>query len=98
MPIEGSYKRAEIMIKEPDPECIVAGELVLDKAKGELRREGNEGVSLTRTECRLLEAFLDHPGVILSHILLMRRVWNTDYVDDIDILYVYIHRLRKKLE
>lgn len=87
-----------------DPNLICAGDLFLDKSRREAWTIGDreaclrrKTVHLTKRECRLLEVLMSHPGEILSHELLMREVWNTDYLDDIQILYAYIHRLRRKM-
>ena len=70
-------------MKELNPEWVVGGEFVLNAAEGQLWRAGSEGVSLASTEWRPLEGSRSHPEAILSHSLLMRTGWNTDYVDGI---------------
>jgi len=87
-----------MMSERPGSELICAGELVLDKRRREVWREGDKRVHLTRRESRLLEVFMTHPGEVLSHEILMRQVWNTDYVGDIRIIYAYIHWLRRKMD
>ena len=62
-----------------------------------MEREG-DGVHLAKRESRLPGVFVAHPGEVLRHKVLMRVVWDTDYVDDIRILYAYVHRLRRKLD
>lgn len=74
-----------------------AAGLVLDRSTGELRGDGNEAVHLTEKECRLLGMLMTHSGHVLSHRLLMQRGWDTHYTDDLNVLYVHIHRLRGKL-
>lgn len=52
---------------------------------------------LTEKERRLLELLMTYSGNVLSHRLLMQRVWDTAYLDDLDVLYVHVHTLREKL-
>ena len=54
--------------------------------------------SLTPKECRLLALLMSNPDRVLSRKLLMKKVWNTDYLDDTRVLYVNICHLRKKIE
>ena len=53
---------------------------------------------LTHKECQLLALFMSNPDRVLSRKFLMHRVWNTDYLDDVRVLYVNICYLRKKIE
>ena len=86
------------MSERLSPEVIRAGELVLDKSRRVVWRGGYAEIHLTKRECRLLEVFMTHSGEVLNHEILMRQVWDTDYVGDIRVLYAYIHWLRRKIE
>ena len=55
-------------------------------------------VKLTPIEYRLLLELARNQGKIVSHKLLMERVWGSDYIDDVDFVKRYIYRLRQKLE
>lgn len=95
-----------------EADFVLLGDLILDRSRREIWRQGDreaclakhsygerrEAVHLTRRECQLLEVFMTHPGEILNHELLMQEVWDTKFMDDIRILYAYIHRLRRKME
>ena len=59
---------------------------------------GREAVSLTGTEYRLLCHLVRNAGQVMTHELLLARVWGREYTDEIDYLKVYISRLRGKLE
>ena len=85
------------MSERLDSEFVFAGDLILDEPRREVWI-GDEEVHLTKKECRLLWVFMTHPGKVLSHKVLMQGVWDTDFLDDIRILYAYIHRLRRKME
>ena len=76
---------------------LKAAGLVLDVARRELTR-GSKTQRLTPKECRLLALFMSNPGKVLSRRLLMREVWETDFLDDTRTLDVHICYLRKKIE
>lgn len=79
-----------------NPNCLSACGLVLDLtakqvlADGQLRR-------LTPKECRLLATFMRHSGQVLTRALLMKKVWDTDYVGDCRTLEVHVCTLRRKI-
>jgi two-component system KDP operon response regulator KdpE len=73
------------------------GELEVDLAKHAVRRGGEE-VHLTPTEYQLLEAFVTHPGKLLTHRWLLQRVWGAGYGEESHYLRVFVAGLRKKLE
>ncbi len=71
--------------------------LEIDLSQQRVARDG-EDVRLTRTEWALLEAFARHPGKLLTHSWLLQHVWGEGYVDDVDVLRVFVSQLRKKIE
>ena len=82
----------------PAAEPVVRfGELEVDLGKRLVTREG-ERVHLTPTEYQLLEAFVTHPGKLLTHRWLLQRVWGDRYGDEAHYLRVFVAGLRKKLE
>jgi two-component system KDP operon response regulator KdpE len=78
------------------PSVFTAGDLEVDLVRRQVRREG-EPVHLTRTELALLEALVTHPGRLLTHDWLLRRVWGQGYGTESHYLRVYVAQLRKKL-
>ncbi len=54
-------------------------------------------VNLTSTEFRLLELFMENPGIYLSADTLLEKVWGYDSEADSSTLWVYLSGLRKKL-
>ncbi len=77
---------------------LEAGELVVDTAKGTVTRCGRE-IYLSALEYRLLLAFLNHRGQLLTRSVLLEEIWDAagEYVND-NTLTVYIKRLREKIE
>jgi two-component system, OmpR family, KDP operon response regulator KdpE len=60
--------------------------------------QGRAGpLHLTKTEYRLLEAFVTHPGKLLTHGWLLSTVWGPGYGQEIHYVRVYVRALRKKL-
>ena len=58
---------------------------------------GGERVGLTRTELGLREALATNPGRLLTHDVLLRKVWGPGYGTESNYLRTYVGQLRKKL-
>lgn len=69
----------------------------MDYARAEVWR-GDQPVSLSATEYRLLLQFSHNIGRILTSEELLTSVWGVEYRSDKEILWVSIARLRQKLE
>ncbi len=52
---------------------------------------------LTPMTARLLAYLMTHPGQLLSKRVLMRQIWETDYLGDTRTLHVHISWIRKAL-
>lgn len=70
--------------------------LEIDLAK-KLVTIAGERVHLTPTEYRLLEAMATNPGKLLTHTLLLQRVWGPSYRTESNYLRLFVRQLRKKL-
>lgn len=57
---------------------------------------GEQQISLTPTEAKLLYLLLRRPGETVSYDYLIRRMWPRELVSE-DRLHVFVHRLRQKL-
>lgn len=73
------------------------GELTIDFSQ-RLVSVGGEPVQLSRTEYKLLRTLAQQSGRVLSHELLLERVWGPGYGGEVEFLWVYVRRLRRKLE
>ncbi len=71
--------------------------LRIDFARAEVWR-GDQQVSLSATEYRLLLQFAHNVGRVLTAEELLTSVWGPEYKSDKEILWVSIARLRQKLE
>jgi DNA-binding response OmpR family regulator len=78
-------------------EALRAGDVVLDPARRIVRR-GERELSLTNREFELLEAFLRHPGLVLSRAQLLEQVWGYRFEVDGNVVDVFVSYLRRKLE
>jgi len=73
------------------------GDLQIDLDR-QLVELGGTAVRLTRTEYALLEAFVGHPGKLLTHFWLLDRVWGRGVGDEgRQYLRVYVRQVRAKL-
>ncbi|HEX8981944.1 MAG TPA: winged helix-turn-helix domain-containing protein [Ktedonobacterales bacterium] len=73
------------------------GDLVLDEEQ-RLVTVGGEPMALSKTEYRLLRALAQNAGKTLSHEALLAQVWGPAYSKEIEFIWVYIRRLRRKIE
>ena len=69
----------------------------MDVGTREVRR-GERPLRLTRTEFRILEAFLRHPRQVLTRANLFEQVWGYDFGETSNSIHVYLGYLRRKLE
>lgn len=81
----------------PTTSIFTSGDLVLDYAQHQVSVEGRP-VQLSRTEYKLLSTLAQNAGRVLTHELLLERVWGAEYNREVDFIWVYISRLRRKIE
>ncbi|OLB65260.1 MAG: DNA-binding response regulator [Actinobacteria bacterium 13_2_20CM_2_72_6] len=79
------------------PTVLSAGDLRLDPASRQVWR-GEVDISLTAKEFALLEAFLRHPGAVLTREALLRRCWDFAYAAGSNVVDVHIRSLRDKID
>jgi DNA-binding response OmpR family regulator len=78
------------------PTVLTFGDLVLDSSTGILSC-GGESVRLSGREFQLMELFLRSPRILFSVDKLMERIWGWDSDAEINVVWVHISNLRKKL-
>lgn len=92
--------RVKLRVKEPEAEAEVStlahGELEMDLLRRTVMVSGKE-VDLSAREFALAEAFLRHPGQVLSREQLLARVWGYDFDPGSNVVDVYVRYLRNKL-
>lgn len=78
---------------------ITIGEVVIDLTARTASRSGAQGaIRLTPTEWRLLEALVEHPGMLVEQKQLLAKAWGPGVADRRHYLRLYMARLRTKLE
>ena len=77
---------------------VMLGSVSVDAEKGIVSKSGTE-INLSALEFRLLIAFVNHRGKLLTRNALLEEIWDAggDFVND-NTLTVYIKRLREKIE
>ena len=78
------------------PDTVQWEDLVLDKGSCELRC-GSESLRLTGKLFQLMELFMENPRILFSVQQLMDKVWGWDAEAEINVVWVNISQLRKKL-
>ena len=76
---------------------FVDGDLTVDVVRREVQRN-NQPVALTPTEFRILVCFIKHVEEALSHEEIVAEVWGPNRDGGRDILKLYVHNLRQKIE
>ncbi len=87
--IQGEPQTAEAIFR--------TGDLIIDYAQHQVHVAGKL-VQLSRTEYKLLSTLAQNAGRVLTHELLLERVWGAEYNREVDFIWVYISRLRRKIE
>jgi two-component system OmpR family response regulator len=79
------------------PTILEAGDLRLDPATKQAWR-GTTEIELTAKEFALLEAFMRHPGEVLSRDHLLEQAWDMGYDNRSNVIAVYVNYLRDKID
>jgi two-component system OmpR family response regulator len=79
------------------PTVLAVGTLRLDPAARRVWR-GDDEVALSTKELQLLEAFMRHPGEVLSRFQLLEAAWDEDYENRSNVVDVYVRYLRDKID
>ena len=90
--IRAMLRRRETFV----PDVITFGDLSLDKGTGELRC-GERSVRLTGKTFQMMTLFMENPRILFSVQQLMDKVWGWDTEAEINVVWVNISTLRKKL-
>ncbi len=76
---------------------LTMGALSINILAHRVMRQGQE-IRLTRKEFAVLAELARHPGKVVIHTHLLRRVWGETHIDDIEYLRVAVRGLRLKIE
>jgi DNA-binding response OmpR family regulator len=89
--------RAQLRRAGEPAERLVVADLVLEPGARRVRRGGQE-LSLTAQEFDLLEFLMRHRGQVMSRQRILDRVWGYEAVPVSNIVDLYIHYLREKVD
>lgn len=95
--VRAVLRRGQWFAQPPSPGVRRYGNLEID-LEGRVVRLGGDEVRLTPTEFALLEQLVTNAGKVLTHRVLLQRVWGREYGEEAEYLRVYMGRLRRKLE
>ena len=95
--VRAVLRRAQVPTESGQARFFTHDNLRIDFARAEVWR-GDQDISLSATEYRLLLQFAHNLGKILTSEELLTSVWGPEYKGDKEILWVSIARLRQKLE
>jgi DNA-binding response OmpR family regulator len=95
--VRAVLRRAQVPSESGQARFFTHDNLRIDFARAEVWR-GEQDISLSATEYRLLLQFAHNLGKILTSEDLLTSVWGLEYKGDKEILWVSIARLRQKLE
>ena len=93
-------RRARAMLRGGQtyrPAALTYGDLTLDPATGDLSC-GDKTVRLGGREFQIMELFLRAPRQVFSADRIMEQVWGWDNEAEINVVWVNISNLRKKLK
>ena len=93
--IRAALRRSDA--QPPASEPIVRGNLVIDRERFRVLRDGDE-VRLTPKEFELLTFLAQHHGRVLTHRTILKAIWGPNAVDQPEHLRVLVGALRKKIE
>ena len=91
--------RVRAMLRRSDnyrPSALEFGDVTLDPSTGLLVCSGRS-VRLSGREYQVMELFMRSPNVVFSADKIMERVWGWDSDAEINVIWVHISNLRKKL-
>jgi two-component system KDP operon response regulator KdpE len=95
--------RIRAVLRRTEPAAVTTSEIVVDnelRVNFDQRKvivRGQE-VRLRPTEYRLLYQLVTNAGKLLTHEVLLSRVWGAEYRDEDQYVRLYIAYLRQKIE
>ena len=81
----------------PDSDVLRVADLELNVRAREATRGGRR-IELTAKEFVLLEALMRHAGHVMTRSRLLDTVWNYEVLTDSNVVEMYIHYLRNKID
>lgn len=76
---------------------LVNGAITMDREQKLITVDG-ENVKLTPTEFKIMQLFMENPGIVFSSAQIYEKVWGEDAYSTENIVSVHIRRIREKVE
>ncbi len=95
--LKAVLRRVEMPSPAPKTEIQIDDNLSIDFSRRRIMVGGKE-VHLRPTEYRLLYHLVSNAGYVLTHEMLLRKVWGYEYRNEDQYLWLYITYLRQKIE
>lgn len=90
--------RAMLRVKENVTGTVLeVGDLSIDTTKRLVQRNGSI-IELSSKEYSILEYLVRNKGITVSKEKIEENIWNYEYEGTSDVIKVYIHHLRKKID
>ncbi len=94
--------RLEALLRRSGPHTteavrLTAADLEVDLLRREARR-GNRRLDLSAREFALLEYLVRNAGRVVTRTMVLDRVWGTRFDPQTNVVDVYVHRLRGKVD
>lgn len=95
--VRAVLRRTDSMRAQPDKPFFTCDNIDINFADRRVLVSQHE-VNLTPTEYKLLQELVLNANKVLTHSLLLNKVWGPEYGSEKEYLRVFISRLRKELE
>ena len=90
--------RAMLRVKENITSAILEiADLSVDTITRQVKR-GDNIIELSSKEFAILEYLMRNKGIVVSKEKIEENIWNYEYEGSSDVIKVYIHHLRKKID
>ena len=95
--VKAALRRAEMPAPGQKTTLTIDDDLTVDFQRREVLVRGDR-VKLRPTEYRLLYHLVNNAGWVMTHEMLLSKVWGYEYRDDTQLLRLYVTYLRQKIE
>ena len=95
--VNAVLRRAKAARTTPYQPSFTCGDLEVNFAERRVKVAGRD-IKLTPTEYNLLKELALNADKVLTHSMLLGRVWGAEYGEEKEYLRVFVNRLRKELE
>ena len=95
--VKAALRRAEMPTPAQKTLMEIDQDLTVDLQRREVLVRG-ERIKLRPTEYRLLYHLVSNAGWVMTHEMLLSKVWGYEYRDDTQLLRLYVTYLRQKIE